>query len=90
MAELQSVTYKQTFEIEVNGVLIKVDDGKVDDGKVRADEILRLAKQYGAMPGNPDDYQLQGEQRLYKADDWVDLREDKQFITIPIGPTDVA
>ena len=85
MAELQSVTDKQTFEIEVNGVQIKVNDEKLLAGK-----ILRLAKQHGAMPGDPNDYQLQGEHRLYKADDRVDLREDKQFITIPVGPTDVA
>ena len=85
MAETRSVTEQQIFEFEVNGVQIKVQEEKL-----QAIEILKKAKEYGAMPGDPEDYQLQGENQLYKAEDWVDLTDDKQFITIPTGPTDVA
>ena len=74
-----------TFEITVNGVQIKVDVEKL-----LAKKVLEKAKEHGAMPGKPEDYQLQGEKGLYKPDDWVNFEEDKDFITIPSGPTDVA
>ncbi len=85
MAETSKVEQETTFEITVNGVLIKVDDEKLPAAKV-----LEIAKKHGAMPGKPEDYQLQGERGLYKPDDWVDFKEDKDFITIPQGSTDVA
>ena len=73
------------FEIKVNGVLIKVDEEKLP-----AEKVLEIAKDYGAMPGKPEDYRLQGDKGLYKPDDWVNFEEDKEFITVPEGPTDVA
>ena len=76
---------KPEFEIKVNGVLIKVAEEKL-----AAKEVLKRAKDHNAMPGKPEDYELQGEKRLYKLDDEVNFEEDKEFITIPIGPTDVA
>ena len=76
---------KPEFEIKVNGVLIKVAEDKLTAG-----EILKRAKDHNAMPRKPEDYELQGEKRLYKPDEWVNFEEDKEFITIPIGPTDVA
>ena len=85
MAETSRTEQESTFEIRVNGVLFKVD-GK----KLLAERVLELAKEHGAMPGKPEDYQLQGEKGLYKPNDWVDFEEDKEFITIPQGPTDVA
>ena len=85
MAEVSEMEQKTTFEITVNGVQIKVDVEKL-----LAKDVLEKAKEHGAMPGKPEDYQLQGQERLYKPDDWVNFEEDKEFITIPIGPTDVA
>ena len=84
MAEAIEIEYKP-FEITVNGVQIKVDVEKL-----LAKDVLDKAKEQGAMPGKPEDYQLQGDKGLYKSDDWVNFEEDKNFITIPIGPTDVA
>ena len=75
----------ENFEIQVNGVLIKVDEEKL-----QASRILEIAHERGAMPGKPEEYDLQGESRLYKADDWVDFTEDKEFITIPNTSTQVA
>ena len=85
MAESSNVEQKSTFEITVNGVLIKVDVEKLP-----AESVLEIAKEHGAMPGKPEDYQLQGDKGLYKPNDWVNFKEDKEFITIPQGPTDVA
>ena len=85
MAEASKVEQKSTFEITVNGILIKVAVEKLP-----AEKVLEIAKEHGAMPGQPEDYQLQGDKGLYKADDWVNFEEDKEFITIPQGPTDVA
>ena len=85
MAEAIEIEYKPTFDITVNGVQIKVEVEKL-----QAKDVLDRAKEHGAMPGKVEDYQLQGDKGLYKSDDWVNFEEDKDFITIPIGPTDVA
>lgn len=76
---------KNSFEIRVNGVEIKVYEEKL-----QAARILAIAHDHGAMPGQPDEYDLQGQKQLYKDEDWVDLEEDKEFITIPNRPTPVA
>ena len=76
---------KNFFDIRVNGVEIKVDEEKL-----QARRILEIAYERGAMPGKPEEYDLQGQNHLYKADDWVDLAGDKEFITIPNTPTPVA
>ena len=85
MAEASKLDDKRSFEIKVNGVQIEVKEEKL-----RAIQVLKLAKERGAMPGKPEDYQLQGDKGLYKADDWVNFEEDNQFITIPNRPTPVA
>ena len=85
MVEANKVDDKQAFEIKVNGVQIEVEEEKL-----RAIQVLEIAKEHGAMPGNPEDYLLQGDKGLYKADDWVNFEEDNQFITIPDRPTAVA
>ena len=85
MAEANKVEAKPPFEIEVNGVKIKIDKEKL-----LAIDILKKAKQHGAMPGEPDTYLLQGDKELYKPEDWVDILEDKVFITVPNTATDVA
>ena len=62
MVEASKVEQKSTFEIRVNGVAIKVDEEKL-----LAEKVLEIAKEHGAMPGKPEYYLLQGEQRLLQA-----------------------
>ncbi len=73
------------FTFKVNGVEIYTDHQSL-----LAKEILELAKEKGAIPGNPEDYILQGDKGQYKQDDQVDLKEDNIFIAIPNKPTPVA
>ncbi len=73
------------FTFKVNGVEIHNDHQSL-----LAKEILELAKEKGAIPGNPEDYILQGDKGDYKADDRVNLKEDNLFIAIPNKPTPVA
>ena len=75
----------KSFPFEVNGVELQA---KFE--KLVALDILTLAKDKDAFPGKPEDYILKGETRQYKPDDWVNLHEDKVFITIPQGSTEVA
>ena len=85
MVEASKIEDTVIYNVHVNGIPIKVDKEKV-----QAIRILTLAHEHGAMPGKPEDYDLQGQERLYKQDDWVDLLEDKEFITVPNRPTPVA
>ena len=73
------------FTFKVNG-----EEIYTDHKSLLAKEILKLAKEKGAIPGNPEDYILQGDKGKYKGDDRVNLKEDNQFITIPNKPTQVA
>lgn len=73
------------FTLKVNGVEIYTDHKSL-----LAKEILELAKEKGAIPGNPDEYILKGDKGEYKGDDRVNLNEDNLFITIPNKPTPVA
>ena len=73
------------FEFKVNGIQIDVKRQKLTAG-----EILELAKERGAMPGKPEEYELQGDKGRYEFDDLVDLAEDNIFITLPTAPTPVA
>ena len=73
------------FTFKVNGVEIPNERETL-----LAKEILALAKNKGAIPGNPENYILQGDKGKYKADDLVNLEEDSIFITIPDKPTQVA
>lgn len=75
----------EAYPIMVNGVEIKVHEEKVT-----AAHILELAKDHGAIPGNPDEYILKGESREYRGGDIVDVATDKSFIAIPVTPTPVA
>ena len=74
-----------TFTFKVNGVEIQTDHQSL-----LAKEILELAKEKGAIPGNPEDYILQGDKGKYEQDAQVDLKEDNLFIAIPNKPTPVA
>ena len=70
---------------KVNGVEIHTDHESLS-----AEEILELVKEKGAIPGNPEDYILQGDKGMYKRNDHIDLKEDNLFIAIPNKPTPVA
>ena len=73
------------FTLKVNG-----EEIYTDRESLLAKEILQLAKEKGAIPGNPNEYILQGDKGKYKGDDRVNLKEDNQFITILNKPTQVA
>ena len=73
------------FTFKVNGVEISTDHQFLS-----AKEILELAKEKGAIPGNPQDYILQGDKGKYEQNDKINLGEDNLFIAIPNKPTPVA
>ena len=76
-----------SFSFTVNDTEIKTQHEKL----IAAD-ILQLAKKEGAIPNDPESYLLEtaDEKHQFKNDDWVDLQEFKEFITVPTGRTDVA
>ena len=78
-------TLNKTFEVKVNGT-----EFVMEDANPTALEILAIAKQLGAIPKNPEDYNLQGDKGEYHGSDRVNLEEDNVFITIPVSPTPVA
>ncbi|MXX14821.1 MAG: hypothetical protein F4Z86_15480 [Gemmatimonadetes bacterium] len=74
-------------------LIFKVNGEEIyaDHESLLAEEVLKLAKEKGAIPGNPEDYILQGDKGKYKGDDdRVNLEEDNLFIAIPNKPTPVA
>ena len=73
------------YTFKVNGIEIPTTQQRI-----LAHDILELAKKAGAMPGNPEEYILQGDKGQYAQDAWIDLLEDNVFITIPSTPTQVA
>lgn len=73
------------FEFKVNGTQFATKQKNLT-----AREILELAASKGAIPGKPDEYELEGDKGRYKGSDVVNLAEDNIFITIPISPTPVA
>ena len=77
----------EQFEFTVNGTAIKTEHEKLI-----ASDILGLAERAGAIPNKPENYRLESSdhEHPFKSDDWVDLREYKDFITVPISATDVA
>lgn len=76
---------KGPYPFKVNGVELEAQSRVLT-----ALEILEIAKKHGAMPGNPDQYLLQGDKGRYQLSDKVDLAEDNIFITVPSTPTPVA
>ena len=75
----------ETHSFKINGVKIESSHEKLV-----ALDILNLAKDKEAIPGKPAEYILQGKDTQYKSDDWVNLDEDNEFITIPNTATSVA
>ncbi len=75
----------RSFSLQANGI-----EMTMPYLGVVARDILKLAEERGAIPGNPEAYLLQGNKRQYGWNDWIDLEEDNRFITIPNQPTLVA
>ena len=73
------------FTFKVNGIQIEAPQQEVV-----VHDILELAKKAGAMPGEPEDYILQGDKGQYGWNDLIDLEQDNVFITIRNAPTQVA
>ena len=73
------------FKFKVNGIEISTDKQSL-----LAKEILELAREKGAIPGNPEDYILQGDKGKYEQNARVNLEEDNLFIAISNKPTPVA
>ena len=73
------------YEYKVNGVQL-VSDKQI----LSAAEILDLAREKGAIPGEPGGYILKGTKQDYTGDDRVNLAEDDLFITVPSTSTQVA
>lgn len=75
------------YEIEVNGVQIKVNVEKLV-----ASDILKLAAENKAIGNKPEDYVLESEnpRKTFKNDEWVDLLEYKEFTAEMSAPTPVA
>ena len=76
------------FVFEVNG-----HEFKTTEQIIAAHEILEQAAKEGAIPGNPQDYDLKSlilDDRVYGWDDEVDLSKDNHFITLPNTPTVVT
>ena len=78
---------KDGYSFEVNGTEITTPHEKL----IAAD-ILKLAEKAGAIPNKAETYLLEtaDEKQEFKNEDWVDLQEYKEFITVPTGKTDVA
>lgn len=72
---------------KVNGVVLESTHEKL----VSLD-ILKMAAEKGAVAGKPEDYILQdmAGAHKYKPDDWVELKQDEEFLAVPQGPTPVA
>ena len=73
------------FEFKVNGIKIFTDKEILT-----ATEVLTLAHEKGAIPGDPTSYILKGSKGDYKADDQVNLSEDDLFLTVPTTSTQAA
>jgi len=82
----------KAFEIGLTAYEFKVNGVEIHSPlqKIVALDVLQLAKNKGAFPGKPEDYILEGDKGQYKPNDWVDLVQDKMFITAPNKPTTVA
>ena len=78
----------KNFNFSVNGTEIKNQHEKL----IAAD-ILNLAAKAEAIPNKPENYFLESadeKNHRFKNDDWVNLHEYTEFITVPNSKTDVA
>ena len=77
-----------TFPYLVNG-----HEFKSLKREIATRQILEMAAKEGAIPGNPQDYDLKSliiDDRVYAWEEKVDLSKDNEFITLPKGPTTVT
>ena len=75
----------EKFTLKVNGV-----EMEMGQERVAAHDVLELAQKRGAVPGNIEDYVLNGDKGRYDWDAEVNLSEDSVFITLVNRPTPVA
>ena len=75
----------EKFTLKVNGV-----EMEMGQERVVAHDVLELAQKRGAVPGNIEDYVLDGDKGRYGWDAEVNLSEDSVFITLVNRPTPVA
>ena len=83
-----TTTTGNLFQYQVNG-----QEFKSLKQEVTAREILEQASKEGAIPGNPQDYDLKSlitDDKVYGWDEKVDLSKDNEFITLPNSPTTVT
>ena len=73
------------FPFKLNGVALQTTFEKLV-----ALDILKIARENGAIPRKPEDYLLKGQKHEYKPHDWVNLTEDTEFIAVSSSPTMVA
>ena len=75
------------FPFELNGEKLFAPSEKM-----RAAEIIEIAWEMKFLPFAPGDYQLVSSKhgKVYKADDYVDLAEDNNFLAQPTTSTQVA
>ena len=73
------------YDFKVNGVQFSTDEQILT-----ASAILALAREKGAIPGDPANYILKGSKQDYHGKDQVDLAQDDLFLTVPTTSTQAA
>ena len=76
------------YEYEVNG-----EKFQSRHERLVAEDILKHAKEKDVIPKNPEDYILVSQNELAKnftLNEWVDLDQDNNFVTVPNTSTPVA
>lgn len=73
-------------------IVVRVNSGEfsVSEHEIAVLDILKLAKEHGLMPGEPDGYYLVGDKGKRTIEERIDVREECVFLTIPTRPTPVA
>ena len=79
-------------EIKADSFKFKVNGVNIESPKeiLTAHEILKLALEKGAIPGDPADYILKGDKGEYQPEQLVNLQEDSVFLALPNKATPVA
>lgn len=75
----------EVFKFKINGIEID-SDRKV----LTATEILEIAEECSAIPGQANEYVVLGQEREYLSDDEVDIEVDFVLLSVPNAPTQVA
>lgn len=81
-------TDADSIHFKVNGEELTQPPGE----DLTAEDILRMAKEKGALVGGIDQYTLEGlgGEEKYAPGDKVTPKADEQFLAVPSGPTPVA